>query len=367
MTLQQTILPPESYIDPDVYQLEIDRIFCSTWMQVCHVSQVPRAGDYLTYTIGDQSIVVRRGADQELHAFYNVCQHRGRELFRDSGNARAIVCPYHGWTYGDDGALVHARGSELVPGFDRCEIRLRTIPMEIIAGFVFVNLNGNAESFAATYPGFEAQLRQYEPAVDELIHVRRTTFDLAVNWKVAVENYLEAYHLVNVHPALRSSVNNDTWQMTLFPKFTSLIGHADPKGDIAYDFTQADKLIQSNWWLWPMVMFEQMPGGSQLFTYNHVPLGPERTLQVVDFYFPDNSLCEAQLAEIDYIEKVVRVEDQVAIEGVQRGLHSRGYRRGPLIMGPDVPEEITEKGILHFQNLVSAAMTRRCDKGTTPT
>ena len=360
MTFQKTTLPPESYFDPGVYRLEMDRIFCRAWIHACHVSQIPSLGDFVTYGIGDQNIIVLRDEDREIRAFHNVCQHRGRELLEGTGNTRAIVCPYHGWTYHSDGSLIQARGTEKVPGFDARKICLQTVRVSVVAGFVFVNLHEEAEPFAAIYPGFEEELREFEPGIEGLIHVRRTTFDLAVNWKIAVENYLEAYHLANVHPALRNSTDNDEWKMTLHPAFTSTIGKANPDGDdgdIAYDFTQADKLVQSNWWLWPMMMFEQMPGGSQVFTYNHVPLGPERTLQVVDFYFPNNSLSDMQLAQIEYVEKVVRVEDQVVIEGVQRGLHSQGYRYGPLIMGPDVPEELTEKGILHFQELISASMT----------
>ena len=363
MTFQQTIIPPESYFDPDVYRLEIDKVFCRAWIHACHVSQIPKAGDFITYGIGDQNIIVLRGEDRQIRAFHNVCQHRGRELLEGTGNIRAIVCPYHGWTYHSDGSLIHARGTEKVPGFDMRKICLQTVRVAVVAGFVFVNLHREAEPFAAIYPGFEEQLREFEPDIENLIHVRRTTFDLAVNWKIAVENYLENYHLANVHPALRNSANNDKWEMTLHPAFTGAIGKANadddepnPDGDIAYDFTEADKLVFSNWWLWPMVMFEQMPGGSHVFTYNHVPLGPERTLQVVDFYFPDDSLSDMQLAEIEYIEKVVRVEDQVTIEGVQRGMHSQGYRHGPLMVGPDVPEELTEKGVLHFQDIVSATM-----------
>ena len=355
--MQETILPPESYFESEIFRLETERIFYRTWMHVCHESQLRHAGDYVTYRLGDQSVIIVRGEGNELRAFHNVCQHRGRELLEGAGNAKAIVCPYHGWTYHTDGSVIHARGSELVPGLDLSRICLQPVRLETVAGFVFVNLDRNAEPLGSLYAGFEDELRGFEPDVERLVHVRRTIFDLAVNWKVAVENYLEAYHLVNVHPALRNSVRNDEWCMTLNPNYTAMIGTANVEGDIAYDFTAAEKLAQTNWWLWPMVMFEQMPGGSQLFTYNHVPLEPERTLQVVDFYFPDDSLSDEQLAEIEYVEKVVRIEDKVAIEGVQRGLHSRGYRHGPLMTGPEVPEEITEKGILHFQELVSRAMT----------
>ena len=353
---QLTILSPEHYFEPEIYRREAEKIFGHAWIHVCHETRVPKTGDFFTCSIGDQSIIVIRGKDDALRGFYNVCRHRGRELLEGSGNAATIVCPYHGWSYQSDGVLRYARGSDLVPGFDKQKFCLSPVRVESVGGFVFVNLDPEAPSFGEIYGGFEEEIRRYEPRLDELTHVRSVTFDLAVNWKIAVENYLEAYHLVDVHPALRKSVDNDTWVMSLHDHHTSLIGVANPAVDAAYDFAEAEKLAQTNWWLWPMVMFEQMPGGNQVFTYNHIPLGPERTLQVVDFYFLNDRLSDAQRAEVDYVEKVVRLEDKVAIEGVQRGLHSRGYRNGPLVIGPDVPDEITEKGVLHFQQLVSSAL-----------
>ncbi|MFP6734189.1 MAG: aromatic ring-hydroxylating dioxygenase subunit alpha [Rhodospirillales bacterium] len=356
--LQRTIITPDSYFDPDIYRLEMDRIFGHAWLHVCHATKLPGPGDYVTCNIGDQRIIVMRGEAGVLRAFYNVCQHRGRELLEGSGNTAAIICPYHGWTYHTDGSLKYARGSDLVPGLDTRKICLQQVRVDTLAGFVFVNLDMAAAPLASVYEGFDEELRGFEPNIEDLVHVHSTTFDLAVNWKIAVENYLEGYHLASVHPALHNSVHNDQWTKTLHPHYTSDIGRANPDGDdIAYDFTAAEKLEQTNWWLWPMVMFEQMPGSSHIFTYNHLPLGPERTLQVVDFYFPNDSLTDEQQAMIEYVEKVVRLEDKAAIEGVQRGLHSRGYRHGPLMMGPDVPAALTEKGVLHFQKLVAGALS----------
>ena len=352
---KRTILRPESYFDPDYYREEREKILSHAWLHVCHSSTIPNAGDYLTCSVAEQDIIVMRGEAGEIRAFYNVCQHRGSELLQGSGNRTAIVCPYHGWTYHTDGSLKFARGTEQVPGFDMQRICLPQLELEMIGGFVFVTLDSATPSLAATYRGFEEELRHYEPRLDELIHVRSTTFDLAVNWKVAVENYLESYHLQSVHPSLRNSCNNEDWVITTHDRHTSIMGTAKKAPEVGF-FADAERLGQTNWWRWPMLMFEQMPGGSHVFTYNHIPLGPERTLQVVDFYFLTDSLTDEQRTEIDYVENVVRLEDKVVIEGWQRGLHSRGWRGGPLMIGPDVPDELTEKGILHFQGLVENAM-----------
>jgi choline monooxygenase len=233
---------------------------------------------------------------------------------------------------------------------------LSPVRVDVLCNFVVVNLDPDASPPSQVYPGLENEVRRYEPALDTLTHAYTVTYDLACNWKIAVENYLEAYHLLCVHPALRNSVRSERWKAALHPRHWTLIGVASEEGETAYDFTGAPQMHQTNWWLWPMLMLEQMPGGSQIFTYNHVPIGPERTLQVVDFYFPDPTPTARQRAEIEYIEKVVRIEDKETIEGVQRGLHSRGYRDGPLMIGPDMPEEWSERGVQHFQKLVLEAL-----------
>ena len=350
-SLQHTILAPESYFDAEIFRQEQRRIFGHAWLHVCHATQIPNPGDYLTCTAGDQNIIVMRGHDKQIRAFYNACRHRGTELLQGGGCRLAIVCPYHGWTYHTDGSLKFARGSEFVPGFAAEKLSLPRLALEMIAGFVFVNLDPHCEPLSQTYPGFEQELRSYEPRLDELVHVRSTTFDLAVNWKLAVENYLEAYHLLTVHPSLRNSCRNDEWILTNHERHMSMFGSAGPGAEVGF-FDEAEKRAQTNWWLWPMVMFEQMPGTNQVFTYNHIALGPERTLQVVDFYFLSDTLTTQQGASIDYVEQVVRIEDKASIEAWQRGLHSRGWRAGPLMMGPDMPEELTEKSVFHFQTLV---------------
>ena len=355
MSLHKTILPPESYYDPEQFNTERECVFSHAWLHVCHASKIPSPGDYITCTVAGQNIIVMRGHDTEIRAFYNVCQHRGTELLEGEGNKPAIVCRYHGWTYDTDGSLKHARGSEFLPDFKLADICLPRVTLEMMSGFVFVNLDADAASLASTYAGFEEDIRHYEPRLDDLVHVRTATFDLAVNWKIAVENYLESYHLRTVHPSFDNSLQD--LALKCYDRHVSLLGKAKPQSEVNF-FDQAEKQDQTNWWLWPMVMFEQLPGSSQVFTYNHIPLTPERTLQVVDFYFLSDTPTEEQQASMDYVEKVVRIGDKDSIEALQRGMHSRGWREGPLMISPEMPEDITERGVAHFQNIITTTLTQ---------
>ena len=108
-------------------------------------------------------------------------------------------------------------------------------------------------------------------------------------------------------------------------------------------------------WMWPMVMFERMPGRAGMFTYNHVPMGPELTPQVVDFYFTDTELTGQDRQQIDYVD-LVRREDKTIIEAVQRGIGSKGWSKGPLLIGPEISPGCTESSLLHFQKIVRRYM-----------
>ena len=103
-------LDQQFYSDPEVYQLELDRIVMRNWILAGHVSQIPNAGDYLVFRLANESAIIVRGKDQRIRAFANVCRHRGSLIcLDDHGNSRKFVCPYHGWTYDLEGKLIAAR------------------------------------------------------------------------------------------------------------------------------------------------------------------------------------------------------------------------------------------------------------------
>ena len=131
-------LPATYYTDPAIYQLEMERIFHRSWNFAGYTAELRKPGDYLTCRVGEESIIVVRGQDQKLRAFYNVCRHRGHWLLEGAGNIGAITCPYHAWSYETNGELRFARASEQVPGFDKKHFCLKQVRVEVFCGFVFV-------------------------------------------------------------------------------------------------------------------------------------------------------------------------------------------------------------------------------------
>ena len=138
------VLPPNYYIDPAVYEREKREIFYKAWNYAGHVSQLANVGDYVTCRVADQELFVIRSKDERLRAFYNVCAHRAHQLLKGCGSARVITCPYHAWSYHADGRLRTARGTEHVAEFNPDDFHLKEVGVEMMAGFVYVNLDPDA-------------------------------------------------------------------------------------------------------------------------------------------------------------------------------------------------------------------------------
>ena len=140
------------YSDPAVFEAEMEQIFARSWVMVGHVSQVDEPGTVITADVGDESVLVANDAGT-LRAMYNVCQHRGHQLVAaERVQVAQITCPYHAWTYGLDGRLLHARGESVG------EVCVPAVRLETQGGFVFVNLDGDAASLSQTAPGVEQEL-----------------------------------------------------------------------------------------------------------------------------------------------------------------------------------------------------------------
>ena len=137
-------LPAWVYSHPEMTRLEYERILKPSWQIVCHISSIPKPGDYMTLDLGADSVVAVRGADGLIQAFHNVCRHRGSRLLEGGGNCRAhITCPYHGWSYRLSGELVGVPARETFPGLERAQLSLNAVRAQIMLGFVFVCVAGN--------------------------------------------------------------------------------------------------------------------------------------------------------------------------------------------------------------------------------
>src|SRR6185312_4288656 len=162
-------LPAPYFYDTDIFQKERTSIFFRSWHLVAHVNELRAPGDFVTYTILDQSVIVTRSKEGGTRAFHNVCQHRGNRLVEaPRGHVPAITCGYHAWTYSMDGRLRGAPRTECLANFDKTRHGLKPVRLEIFAGFVYINLDPDAQPLADMAPWAEEQMRHYLHELDRL-------------------------------------------------------------------------------------------------------------------------------------------------------------------------------------------------------
>jgi phenylpropionate dioxygenase-like ring-hydroxylating dioxygenase large terminal subunit len=192
-------MPPGVYTSPDFLEQEIKHVFAREWVTVGRASALPNAGDYLTYELAGQPIFVIRDIDGRLRAMSNVCLHRMSTLLEGSGNKRAIVCPYHAWTYNLDGTLRAAPAMTLNTAFCKESYRLPQVRCEEWLGWIMVTLNADAPSVSEQFADVQALIDDY--GMESYIETFRETHIWNTNWKILAENFMESYHLPVCHAA----------------------------------------------------------------------------------------------------------------------------------------------------------------------
>ncbi|WP_321839650.1 aromatic ring-hydroxylating oxygenase subunit alpha [Paraburkholderia bannensis] len=347
-------IPASYYTAESVYKAEEKRIFEDTWICVAHRSELAEANAYVTREIVGESILLVRGKDKVLRAFYNVCPHRGHQLLEGSGKAKNVItCPYHAWAFKLDGALAHANNCDHVQSFDKENSTLVPVRVEEYAGFVFINLNPDAANVEAQLPGLEASLRNACPVIDDLKLAARFVTETPANWKSIVDNYLECYHCGPAHPGFSDSVKVDQYTHTLHGKWTLQFGHAQSsERSFKLDPSITDPSFHG-YWAWPCTMFNVPPGSNFMTVIYEFPMSAEVTLQHYDIYFLNDEPTEEQQKLIEWYRTVFRPEDLRLVESVQKGLKSRGYRGQGRIMVDEKRSGISEHGIAHFHNLLA--------------
>ena len=190
------------YLDAEIFASERERVFSRDWLYAGHVSQITQPGDYFTYTLADESVIVVRTESNEIRALANVCRHRGsRVCDAASGNTKQFVCPYHGWVYHLDGRL---RSARLFPdSFDTSGFGLHPISVKVFHGLIFISFGLEPESFAAAERDLAHCFDAFSLAEAKV--AAQITYPVAANWKLALENYLECYHCAPAHPEFSES------------------------------------------------------------------------------------------------------------------------------------------------------------------
>lgn len=190
-------LPPAAYTDRDLHDRETTKIMRKSWLPLARVEQLAEPGSYLTMELLGQPILIVRGADGAIRVLANVCRHRGATIADGAGKRSVFTCPYHAWSYDTTGQLVRAPLMENACGFDEASERLSPIHSEIWQGFVMATLAENAEPFAEQIQGFDSYFKPFR--LHDLVLVDTLEFDSHWNWKVLVENFMEAYHHIATH------------------------------------------------------------------------------------------------------------------------------------------------------------------------
>ena len=350
-------LPARYYRDAGIYELEKESIFYRNWLYAGHVSQLVERGAYLTTRVHNQHVFVIRDNDDELRAFYNVCQHRGHELLAGNGRVRSIICPYHAWTYGLNGDLVGARNTKDVPDFDRCEFSLKPVRVELFCGMVFINLDEDATPLNALSGDLEQEIRSYCPSVDTLRFAQRDDYVVDANWKTVVDNFLECYHCEPAHRDFVDLVDMSSYKSNVHAYYSSHISKAARTTDSkAFSFEKGDvDFGYAGWFLWPNLTIWIYPGEANVSILQMIPDGAESSREIQDWFVPDGKP-STQLAEaMRYQKEVLQPEDIGLVESVQRGLGSRGYNQGRFVTDAEFSSN-SEHAVHHFQTLVRDAL-----------
>lgn len=339
MTAPTKSLAAHYYTDPAIYAQELSGLFARTWQFAGHVSQLPNIGDYFTFEIAGQSLFSIRGRDEVIRTFYNVCQHRAHEMVSGTGNTRVVVCPYHAWTYELTGHLRAGPNIKSVPGFDRSQICLTEVRTEDFHGFLFVNLDDDAAPMDTWFPGVREEIAAFVPNVDTLAPLEWVEVPENCNWKVSVENYSECYHCPINHATFAEGViKPETYDIQPDAGGGYVLRHTTEcqsmdKMTYPVDLSVPHAGDYQSWFLWPMFSFQCYPGNI-LNTYHWRAEGPGNCTVWRGWYTPGGAESDV-IRQLAIQDRETTVEEDIRlVESVQRGLKSRGYHPGPLVLDP---------------------------------
>lgn len=351
-------LPNDCYTGEHAAALERERVFGRSWSCVGRASDVPRKGEVMPVDLYGLPLMLVRDGEDRVRVFHNVCSHRGQLLVREPCKVQGMIrCPYHSWTYGLDGTLrgtphLGGVGRHEHAGFDRSQHGLKPVRSQVWADQVFVDLSGAAPAFDDCIAPLVARWRPFWG--DDGIDLLRITQDgscmemeVAANWKLAVENYCEAYHLPWVHPGLNTySKLEDHYNIAGTPGFSG-------QGVSAYNLVDVAGTALPKFPAWPATrertaeyvsLFPNLLLGLQadhFFTLLIRPVTPSLTREELRIYYVGDEgrqdRYDASRRAVLESWRVVFGEDVWAVEGLQAGRRSPAFRGGVFSPAMDVP------------------------------
>lgn len=352
-----TTLPARWYVDPAFLEAEKQKIFAKTWQPIGRVDMVQRPGDFFTCELIGEKLVVTRGLDDKLRAFYNVCMHRAGHVAVGKGNRKSLQCRYHGWTYALDGALMNAPEFEGVNDWHKSDICLKQVKCEAWGPFVFVNLDPDAAPLMDLLQPIHDEIARKGFKIDHMRAIERRDYHIDCNWKVYIDNYLEGYHLPIAHPGLFRELDYDQYRVDTFRYHSSQYAPIKPakSGDVPgrdrrYVRTEAEAEALY-YWVFPNWMLNVYPDNLSINII--LPINHRRTLTIFEWYFEEPGTPEGW----ESMQQAVAFSDEIQMEdieicvNVQQGLESRAYDKGRFSV-------LRENGVHHFQLLVHEFLSR---------
>ncbi|KAI3416719.1 Choline monooxygenase [Psidium guajava] len=358
LPIEEAWTPPSSwYTDPSFLDLELERVFYRGWQAVGYSDQVKSPQDFFTGRLGNVEFVVCRDDNGKIHAFHNVCRHHASLLASGSGRKSCFVCPYHGWTYALNGALLRATRIKGIRNFDVKEFGL--VPLKVATWGPFVLLNFERDVSPAQEVESDRAAKEWTGSCVDILgnnciessltYLCRREYTIECNWKVFCDNYLDGgYHVPYAHKGLASGLKLDSYSTTIHEKVSLQIcegGSADSADD--FDRLGAKALYA---FIYPNFMINRY--GPWMDTNLVLPLGPRKCRVIFDYFLKDSLQDDKIFIERSLQDSEgVQMEDIVLCEGVQKGLESPAYRSGRYA-------PMVENAMHHFHGLLHRNLKR---------
>jgi choline monooxygenase len=352
------------YTDPQILELEKEKIFRRTWQWVGTLSQpcgevngvkktIADREAYFTAEVAGEPVVVVRDKEGVLRAFSNVCRHRAGPVAQGAGCRNVFQCGYHGWTYTLDGRLIGTPEVDGMAFFDRSGFGMVPLRLEMWQQCLFVNFDASAPPLSGFLGNIPELAREF--SFEGLELAERKDYYVDCNWKVYVDNYVDAYHIPVVHPGLMKEIDYPKYRTDTFRYHSQQLGpvkelRPGERRERVYvpGVGLKDALY---FWVFPNLMLNIYPDNLQMNLI--VPLGLDRTLTIFEWYFRDvhSAKVRERVAKVTAFSDEVQREDMAICEAVQKGLRSATYDRGRYSVK-------RENGVHHFHMLLSEFLTK---------
>lgn len=365
-------LMADAYKSRTFYELEKDKVFGKSWVCVGYTSQVAKPGDVFLTSVADQPLMITKDKADVIRGFYNVCRHRGSRLIDEDGNYDSFRCPYHSWRYSLEGHLLATpfcngtKGSEedclsyagAANKFDKQDYPLFSVNVGVWGCFIFVNLTANPIPLKEWLGDLPDRLKRYP--LKDLRMAARKHYTLKANWKIVAENFTENYHLRWVHPKLSQfsklenkyrfqgpGMYNGWCTSPLTPDPTIVDMQLDPHSTL----NETEKNSAYFFLVFPNLCLFVLP--DHIFALLYHPNETGETQETGDMLVLPSSMNDSdswhRLGKIHEFWHEVNLEDQEAVERVQKGMAAKVYHGGRMSVQFEEP-------VHRFQNMVIDCM-----------